>query len=211
MRIAGRIMILLISASASVLPSCVAPVLNRQLMDEGAREVSFEALREHPDQYTNSLFVFGGVIVRTKLTAGGAQFEALHVPVDRSGYFLESGRSEGRLFALLPPEMGMADPVIYHKGRRFTIAADFIEIRKGRIDEMEYGYPVFRIRQLYLWPQERAYVYPPLYLYDPWFYPYPYYYRHAWWYYPHRHAPAPIRQRTVTPVRRVPAPEHPLR
>ena len=46
-----------------------------------------------------------------------------------------------------------------------------MELRKGRIDEMEYTYPVFRIRQIYLWPRERQY-YPATY-YDPWFYPYP--------------------------------------
>ena len=184
--------------------SCVPPVLNKQLMDEGRRDISFELLREHPEQFKGHLFVFGGVIVRTKLTEAGAQFEAIHVPVDGSGYFRETGRSEGRYLALLPKESGMPDPVIYHKGRRITIAVEFIDIRKGRIDEMEYAYPVFRIKQLYFWPKERMYAYPAPYFYDPWFYPYPYYYSHAWWSHPHRYSPAPIRQRMPPPARRIP-------
>jgi outer membrane lipoprotein len=198
-------------ALSILLSSCVSPVLNKQLMEEGARECAFESLREHPDRFKNRLFIFGGVIVRTKLTDAGAQFEAIYVPVDRAGYFVESGRSEGRFLALLPREMGMTDPVIYHRGRRITIAADFIEIRKGRIDEMEYGYPVFRIRQIYLWPKERSYAYPPPSLYDPWFYPYPFFYGHAWWYHPHRHAPAPARQRVPAPARHAPVPDRPPR
>ena len=44
---------------------------------------------------------------------------------------------------------------------------------------MEYTYPVFRIRQIHLWPPERTYY--PGYYYDPWFSPYPYYYADPWW------------------------------
>jgi len=187
--------------------SCAPAVLNKNYLDEGSRELSFEAFREQMDQYKGKLFILGGVIVRTKLTNTGAIIEALHVPVDGSGYFQDAGRSEGRYLATLPKGAPMPDPAIYAKGRRVTLAAEFIGIRKGRIDEMEYAYPVFQIRQLYLWPRERLNYYPPPYLYDPWFYPYPYFYQHPWWRHPHRHAPAPIRPRTPPPSRRTPAQE----
>jgi outer membrane lipoprotein len=173
-------------------------------MNEGERTLSFAALRENPDQYQGRLFILGGVIVRTRLLEAGSQIEAMHVPVDGSGYFEESGRSEGRYLALLPKDGTILDPVVYRRGRRVTLAGEFVGIRNGKIDEMEYAYPEFRIKQVYLWPKERLYPYPPPYDFDPWFYPYPYFYGHAWWIHPHYNRPVrvtPERPRTPPPSR----------
>ncbi len=149
-------------------------------MREGARDVSFDQLRENPGQYKGRLYIFGGIIVKAKFTKAGSQIEAVHVPVDRYGYFRERGVSEGRFLAVLRGDGQLLDPEVYSRGRRVTLAAEFIETQKGMIDEMEYSYPLFRIRQIYLWPNEGAYYYAPYY-YDPWFYPYPYYYWGPWW------------------------------
>lgn len=197
-----QVYILFLCSSAFLVASCVAPVLSKNYLQEGERTVSFVQLRESAEQYQGRLFILGGVIIRTRLTQAGSQIEAMHVPVDGSGYFEERGRSEGRYFALLPKDGAIL--AVYRRGRRVTLAAEFAGIQKGRIDEMEYAYPVFRIKQVYLWPRERAYVYPPSYYYDPWFYPYPYFYGHPWWVYPHYHQPVhvtPERPRTPRPSR----------
>lgn len=180
--------------SFMILLSCTPPVLNKSIMLEGDRDASFAALRENPKQHEGKLYIFGGVIVHTRLSKAGSQIEAIDVPVDGSGYFKESGQSEGRFLAILPNNEPMLDPVVYSKGRRVTLAGEFVETRNGKIDEMEYTYPVFRIRQIYLWPRERLADYPPPYYYDydPWFYPYPYYYGYPWWFYPDYHAPQPV-------------------
>jgi starvation-inducible outer membrane lipoprotein len=108
------------------------------------------------------------------------------VPVDSSGYFSDQGRSEGRYFAVLPQDEAMLDPEVYRPGRRVTLAGRFTGLRKERIEEMDYIYPVFRIVQIYLWPKEDVYYYPyPGYYYDPWYYPYPYFYGDFWWGYPY--------------------------
>ncbi len=149
-------------------------------MREGSRDVSFDQLRENPGQYKGRLYIFGGIIVNAKFIKAGSEIEAVHVPVDSYGYFRERGVSEGRFLAVLPGNGQLLDPAVYGRGRRVTLAAEFIETQKGMIDEMEYSYPLFRIRQIYLWPNEGAYYYAPYY-YDPWFYPYPYYYWGPWW------------------------------
>ncbi len=175
-------------AALFLLLSACAPVLDRGLLREGGHAVSFTELRTNPDLYKGRLFIFGGVIVQAKFAGSGSQLEAMHVPVDRYGYFQDRGRSEGRFLAVSSDSA--LDPLVYRRGRRVTLAAEFIGTRKGVIDEMEYLYPVFRIRQVYLWPKERRY-YPPAYYYDPWFYPYPYYYWDPWWggYYYYRRSP----------------------
>lgn len=201
----------LLFCGALILSACVAPVLDKSYLKEGERTISFVALRENPDQYQGKLFILGGVIIHTKLIETGSQIEAMHVPVDGSGYFEESGRSEGRYLAILPTDGEMLDPAVYRRARRITLAGEFMELRKGRIDEMEYDYPVFQIEQIYLWPRERLYYYPPpFYYYDPWFYPYPYYYRHPWWNYPRYYRPVPLQPgpaRTPPPPSRAPVPE----
>jgi outer membrane lipoprotein len=172
--------------------SCARPVLHKNYLIEGDRNVSFAALREYPDQFKGKLFIFGGVMVQTRLLNVGSEIEAMHVPVDHSGYFEESGRSEGRFLAILPKGEGMLDPAIFRRGRRITLAAEFTGIINGKIDEMEYAYPDFRIKQIYLWPKEQSYYYAPPYYYDPWFYPFPYYYWGPWWSWHYYRYPVPV-------------------
>lgn len=172
--------ILTIVSAALLLAAC-APVLNRELMREGVRDLPMSELREAPDNYKGKLFILGGLIVNSKLTETGSQIEALYAPVDSSGYLKEGQHVQGRFLAIYPRTKGLLDPVVYKKGREITLAGEFLETRKGKIDDMEYIYPVFEIRQIYLWEEPRyyysSYYYPYYYnypfLYDPWGRPYP--------------------------------------
>jgi outer membrane lipoprotein len=165
--------------------SCApTPVLNTSYLREGERHVSFRAMREHPEQYKGQLFILGGVIVNLKLSEAEYQLEAIYAPVDQYGYFEDKVRSEGRFLAVLSKDGEMLDPEEFQRGKRVSIAGEFIETRKGRIDQMDYVYPVFRIKQINLWPRVTRYYYPGPYYHNPWFYPYYsypyYYYRYPW-------------------------------
>ena len=174
----------------AVLFSGCTPVLDRQLMKEGAREFQLGHLTETPEAFKDKLFVLGGVIAETRLVEQGSQIEALFVPVNAYGDLMDLERVQGRFLAVYPRSRGILDPMIYSKGRLVTLAGTFIEARKGKIDELEYLYPVFEVRQVHLWeeyPQypygygwPYPYYYPSYYLYyrmpypyDPWYRPYP--------------------------------------
>jgi outer membrane lipoprotein len=170
---------------ALLLCSC-APVLSRGALREGERNVSFKILRDNPAEYIGGLYVLGGIIVQTKLTPHGSEVEAMHVPVNRYGYFEGRGRSEGRFIAVMPAEQGVMDPEVFTRGRGMTIAGRFTGIKKEKIDDMEYAYPVFEINDFYLWPnyyQGYDHYYPGYY-YDPRYYPRSYDYWDPWWGYP---------------------------
>ena len=160
---------LIVMGVALLLAAC-SPVLNRELMRQGLRDVPFGQLTQEPDAYKGKLFILGGMIVNTRLTETGSQIEALYMPVDSYGYLNEGEHGEGRFLAFYPKSKGLLDPVVYKKGREITLAGEFLETRKGKIDEMEYVYPVFEIRAVYLWDEYRGYYSAPYY------YPYPYYY-----------------------------------
>ena len=174
----------LICAVLMVFSAC-SPVLNREVMNQGMRDVPFSQLREAPDVFKGKLFILGGLIVETRLFEKGSQIEALSVPVDSLGYIQEAGRTQGRFLALYPRSKGLLDPVVYRRGREVTLAGEFVEARKGKIDEMEYVYPVFEIREIYLWEERKDYYNYPYY--DPFYYRSPFLYDPWGWYYPGPH------------------------
>lgn len=159
-------------AMAVIIAAC-APVLRREVMDAAVRGLSPQEIKRSPEINKGKLFILGGVIVNTKVTSEGSLIEALYVSVDSRGYLESVKTSDGRYLALYPKEYGILDPMIYRNGREITLAGEFIGTREGRIDEADYLYPLFEIREIYLWEERRDYYGPYYYPYYPY---YPYYY-----------------------------------
>jgi outer membrane lipoprotein len=156
--------------------SC-APVLRPDLMEQGARVIPFQEMKQHPAPYQGRLFILGGIILKTTLTREGSEIEALYVPVNQRGYFTYGAASNVRFLAVFPKKTGILDPYVYTKDREITLAGVFSGLESGKIDEMEYVYPVFDIVEIYLW-DDRAYYGPaasPYYYYSPGWYPYGWY------------------------------------
>lgn len=152
-------------------------VIRKDLIDIAIIDVPFSEISANPDPYRGKIFMLGGIIVNTKIIEKGSLIEAVYVSVDSRGYLEEVRHPNGRFLAFYPKEKGLLDPQIYHGGRKITIAGEFIETRTGKIDEMEYTYPFFEIKDIHLWEERRFYYMRPPY--PPWYYPYPY-----WWYEP---------------------------
>jgi outer membrane lipoprotein len=135
--------IFFISAVFIVLAAC-SPVLTREVMKQGMRDVSFNQLRQEPDVYKGKLFILGGIIAETRFSEKGSQIEALSVPVDSLGYLQGSDHTQGRFLAVYPKSKGLLDPMVFKRGREITLAGEFVETRKGKIDDMEYVVSGFR-------------------------------------------------------------------
>lgn len=155
-----------------MLSSCY-PVLRRDLLSSATPHVPFQDIANSPDLYKGKLFILGGLIVKTSNTEKGSLIEAVHIQATASGYLMTPDRTHARYLAFYPRENGILDPAVYRQGREITIAGQFIETRKGKIDQMDYVFPVFEIKDIYLWEEYPAYPYGPMY-YSP--YPYPYMY-----------------------------------
>jgi outer membrane lipoprotein len=171
--------LLLITLPFLMLSSC-APVLNRDFMSSGIYNIPPSLIIEDQARFSGELFILGGVIVDTKVTVDGSLVEAIFVPVNSLGYLKDTGVSDGRFLALYPKEKGLLDPLIFLKEREITVAGEFKGTRSGRIDEMEYTYPLFEIKDIYLWEERMDYyIAPPFY--PLWDYPGMYY--GPWWRY----------------------------
>ncbi|RJQ46182.1 MAG: hypothetical protein C4538_07150 [Nitrospiraceae bacterium] len=173
-----------------LLISC-APILTKNVMQEGVYDFRLSELKQNPDLNRGNLFILGGIIVKTALTKEGSLIEAIYVPVNSMGHLKSPGTSNERFLAIYRGK-DILDPVIYHEKREITIAGEFAGTRKGIIGEMEYVYPLFNIKEIYLWEEIKASDY---YRYPPYFYPlphyryrgypyydYPYYPYYPWWY-----------------------------
>lgn len=174
----------------TALLSC-APVLRQEIIEKATVDVQFSSIRQHPDLYKGKVFILGGLIVGTKLTERGSLIEAVYISADTRGYLKDVRPTNGRFMAIYPKDRGILDPLIYKEGREITIAGEFIETQTGRIGDMEYAYPVFEIKDIYLWEEKKAYYLTPPY--PPYYYPYQYpypspypYWYDPWWrdYYP---------------------------
>jgi outer membrane lipoprotein len=171
--------ILIISATFM---SC-SPVIRKDLMSSASRHISFATVKENQDIFKGKLFVLGGIIAETKVSNDGSIIEALYVPVDRYGYLKDVEMSSNRFKATYDKSLGFLDPLIYSKGREITVAGEFTGTMIGKIDEMEYVFPVFKIKDLYLWSEEDYY--DPYLSYPYWYDPYYSRWRDPWWYGPY--------------------------
>jgi outer membrane lipoprotein len=167
--------------------SC-APVLTRDLMQRGIYTTRLSEVKQNPVVNKGKLFILGGIVVKTTVKKEGSLVEAIFVPVDSMGY-LKGYRAANERFLAIYRSKEILDPLIYREKREITLAGEFIEIRKGTIGEMEYDYPFFEIKEIYLWEEykETGYYPPPYYpapyyryRYSPFYDYYPYY---PWWYY----------------------------
>ncbi len=157
------------------LTSACAPVLTEEIMNISSTEVPLSKIVQDPDFYKGKSFVLGGLIVKTEFSEEGSVLEAGYVPVDKRGHFKTLKPSNARFLALLPKAKGIIEPLLYKQGREVTLAGKFSEIRKDKIEKMEYDYPVFVIDEIYLWDEktEERYINPyPRGYYDPYYYPY---------------------------------------
>ncbi len=162
--------------TALLLAACAAPVIRKDLLEQGTRNVSLSWLAANPAVSRGKLFILGGIIAKTTVTAEGTVIEALYVPVDKKGR-LEKAPGRGRYFAIWPKANGILDPMIYKKGRLITVAGTFEGIRQGKLDKAVYNFPTFEIVQIFIWKEETSYY--PYFYYSPYYYgpyyPYPYY------------------------------------
>lgn len=150
---------LLFAALAIAVLSACTTVLRKDLLQTGARNVSFGDLQANPEAYKGKLFILGGTIIDTMPAANGTLIEALYVPVDASGY-LKHKSPDGRFMALYQGERTGIDSGRRYSNTQITLAGVFIGIQQtGREGKTGLGVPAFRIEQIYLWPTDSYYTY----------------------------------------------------
>ncbi|MBI4684103.1 MAG: Slp family lipoprotein [Nitrospirae bacterium] len=172
--------------AVSFLISACTHVISRPMRDQAHTDIQFSAIKGDPEKYKGEIFILGGVIVETRLNEEGSVIEAMHSPIDSYGRIIDPDVSSGRYIAITKDYL---DPLIYKKGREITLAGELIGSRKKDIGEVKYRYPLFEIKEIYIWKETKDfYFYPP---YPPYRHRYPYGWYAPWWYGPYYYPPYP--------------------
>ena len=108
-----------------LLVSC-APVLKKDVMNQGTFISSLKEIREAPAVHKGKLYIFGSIIVRTTATKEGSLVEGIFVPVNSRGYLKSLKASNGRFLAVYRGRE-LLDPLIFSEKREITLAGEFIE------------------------------------------------------------------------------------
>lgn len=183
-------------------PLCgCSPVISREIKKDIKEDITPEIVRLNPEAYVGEKVLWGGIILSSRNEADKTVFEVIQTPLDYLDKPKDPDRSKGRF---LVEAAGFYDTAIYSEGRELTIAGEITGMRKEKLGETVYAYPVVRPIEMHLWkietePPTPYYpyfydpFYDPYYPYYPYLWPYPYspywnppYRRHPYWYPPRR-------------------------
>ncbi len=92
--------------------------------------------------------LWGGTIITSKNLKNETRLEVLAYPLDSDHYPLMDKPAYGRFLLL---KQGYLETVDYAPGRVITASGSFEGVRKGKLDESEYTYPVLRAEKIHLW------------------------------------------------------------
>lgn len=168
-------LVLLLAACASQVPEAI------RTAPPGAP--SLARVRTDPAAWSGHAVRWGGEIVRVENLSDHTLVYIVERPLDHDGRPRRSDHSDGRFIARI---RGFLDPAVYARRREITVAGKLDGIRRGRIGDYDYVYPVVDAGVVHLWPRRtrRKPPPPPPWYYDPWcpWYPwscgpYPYWWR----------------------------------
>jgi outer membrane lipoprotein len=150
--------------------SC-ASVLRKDLLDSGTRDVTLSDMMRNPDAYKGKLYILGGTVINVKGIDNGTILEAAYTPVDRYGYLKQSQKTKERYMALCPKEKADLCAENYARGSDVTMAGIFTGTQPVDIKDKTYAYPLFRVEQIYLWPEKSVLESGDLPALHPWEFP----------------------------------------
>lgn len=155
-------------------------VISQQIRTDMIPPVDFKILIQESDKYLGDTVILGGYILETDNLTDQTVIRVLQAPLKVRDEPKSRDYSEGRFII---SQKGFLDPEVYSKDRKITVAGTVVGSVVEKINDFSQPYLKIQSREIYLWPEDRAYCPDPYY--EPWLYPYPYY----WYRYRYRHYP----------------------
>ena len=142
--------------------SCALPI-SKHFRQEAAPNVTFPMVFRNPMAYKGSVVIWGGAIIKTTNFKNGSELFVLETPLGSGEKPKRIDYARGRFVA---KSSSYLDPLVYHKGRKVTLAGEVYGEKKivSRTGKQSYTYPVVMIKEIHLWTRARAW-YPAYYPY----------------------------------------------
>jgi len=145
------------------------PIISEQTRTLINSDVSFQTLKETPENYIGKTILLGGRVANIRNNADGTELEIVQFDLTSQSYPEDTFLSYGRFLAT---NSNFMDPLIFRRGMLITLVGEVKGKKTMRLDDMDYTYPVISLREWYLWPgsdpDRGCTTYPcPLPQYDP--------------------------------------------
>ncbi len=118
---------------------------------------------------------WGGVVSKVESTNKGSYIEVVSKALSRNTRPKETDISYGRFIIFTEK---FVEPKIFKSGREVTVLGNVESCVEGKIDKMDYRFPLVKTIGLHLWKprpvEPDVVIYPSLWLYDSWPHPYRY-------------------------------------
>ena len=114
------------------------------------KDVSFAQILAAPESFVGKRIVAGGEVLKAKRTGAGMLIEVLQLPLNADYEpTVVRTESQGRFLAL---DHELLDPATIREGTAITLVGEVTGARMDHLDEVEYRYPTFLVKHLYVWP-----------------------------------------------------------
>ena len=131
--------------------ACAHKGVSKETLRLADRSITYQALREKPEQLAGTYVHLGGTIAGVKNSDSGGELEIVELPLDRSGKPGERSSSGGRFLAR---DNRFLDPMVYRPGLTVSLVGEVQGQKTAVLDNVQYRYPVVLIKELYVWKPE---------------------------------------------------------
>ena len=135
------LLLLLTSACSTLAPQPAA----------GSRSITPNQLSRHMRSPESAPVEWGGVIVSLENLSNTTELEIIAYPLTHSGQPDTDEPPEGRFIAVNGGYLERAD---YARGRQVTVSGRIDRLRKGKVGQADYLFPVLLTQEIRLWPKE---------------------------------------------------------
>lgn len=133
-----------------ILSGCTS-VLSNRIVQEADGKITFTDLLKQPERYRGAVVILGGQIVETVVKEGETWVQVLELPLGAQHRPDITAPPQGRFIAIYK---GFADPLLYEKGRKITLAGEIQGGKTLMLNNAWYHFPVLLERESYLWKAE---------------------------------------------------------
>jgi outer membrane lipoprotein len=146
---------MIVLAVILALSGCTS-VLSTSVVQEADDKIAFPDLQKQPERYRGAVVILGGQIVETVVKESETWVQVLQLPLGAQQRPDNLASSQGRFIVIYKR---FADPFVYEKGRKITVAGVVEGGRVIMLNDRTYTLPVLLERESYLWKTE-DYYYP---------------------------------------------------
>jgi outer membrane lipoprotein len=105
---------------------------------------------DHPNSYPEAIVIWGGVIARVRSHSEETEMTVIESPLDSRGC-PDTRITQGRFLAETERHL---NPRVYREGMKVTLAGQILGVTEIESGPMKVPYPVLRVRELHLWPED---------------------------------------------------------